>query len=70
MPFFGLFLARGEMKVMPFKTVQLLLRRQQQGQGVQQAGFTPGVFTQQQRVVVQHQRQPVNAAKTCNLDTL
>lgn len=67
---FGRLFTGGEMKVVRFKPIQLLLRRQQQRQRIQQAGFTPGVFAEQQRVVVQHQGQPINAAKTYNFDTL
>ncbi|MNI48597.1 hypothetical protein D3C73_1031680 [compost metagenome] len=54
-PIFGLFLTGREMEIVRFKTVQLGFRCQQQGQRVKQAGFTPGIFAEQQRVVVQHQ---------------
>ncbi|SVK49686.1 Uncharacterised protein [Acinetobacter baumannii] len=67
---FGRLLPGGKMEVVRFKSIQFLLRRQQQRQRIQQAGFTPGVFAEQQRVVVQHQGQPINTAKTYNFDTL
>ncbi len=58
-----------EPEVFPDKMVQIGFRGEQQRQGIQQAGFTPGVFPNQHVVVLQHQRQTVNAAKPHDFHT-
>ena len=43
-------------KIFPNKMIEVELRRQEQRQGIQQAGFTPGIFANQHVILFQHQR--------------
>ncbi|SAI05907.1 Uncharacterised protein [Enterobacter hormaechei] len=60
---------RRKPEVIMNEVVQVLFGRKQQRQGIQQAGFTPGVFAYQDVVLFQLQRQAVNPAKPDNLHT-
>jgi len=43
-------------KIFPNKMIEIELRRQEQRQGIQQAGFTPCIFANQHVILLQHQR--------------
>ncbi|VGP61476.1 hypothetical protein SB00610_02947 [Klebsiella quasipneumoniae subsp. similipneumoniae] len=56
--------ARGEPEVIADKVIKIELWRQKQGQRIKQTGLPPRVLPDQDVILLQHQRQTIDTAKT------
>ncbi|CDN05793.1 conserved hypothetical protein [Klebsiella quasipneumoniae subsp. similipneumoniae] len=56
--------ARGEPEVIANKVIKIELWRQKQGQRIKQTGLPPRVLPDQDVILLQHQRQTIDTAKT------
>jgi hypothetical protein len=56
--------ARGKPEVIAYKVIKIELRGQKQGQRIKQTGLPPRVLPDQDVILLQHQRQTIDTAKT------
>ncbi|ESB01539.1 hypothetical protein HMPREF1619_02216 [Klebsiella pneumoniae 909957] len=64
MVFAPLDVARGKPEIIANKVIKIELRRQKQGQRIKQTGLPPRVLPDQDVILLQHQRQTIDTAKT------